>query len=417
MIYRDKQAVADASRYLTQTAMTLNPVAICNPKNLDDIADEWKKCAVTGHFFSPRFQYDHIELGRAAIIGNRVYAYWNKVRYNCTPQNDIDRAILTILEHRVQHALLASEIASGICRERDDDTQAAIIGIYGQPSNSFIMRCYDSLDHFATYREFTKPRFDEKTMAELASRRYKASEIRSIFTKVLDYYGFRPEWECVLDPKVKTIDARDKTEDGQSRLVVPTRRVSDGIKMATLIGHEIESHIRSSENSRHLMRQLLSKSPLEPLANLLAKSDDECFYEGVAKMSDVALMGDNELPHPFYTIAINLALHEHKPFSEVASIIYALNRTASTTNEAAAKTTWNITRRVFRGATNTTAGFAFTKDYSYLYGYEIAKEAPASYYDYSTMTLDELHLLETAGVDLSTPHFPKKDAVVDILGV
>ena len=416
MIYRDKQVVADASRYLAQTAMTLNPVAICNPINLTDLAEDWKKAALAGYFPCPKFRYDHIELGRAAIMGQRVQNYWNKIRYNCTPQNDLDRAILRILENRVCDALLTSDIASNICREYDQATQEAILGIYGQPEGSFVARCYDALEHPATYYRRVQPRFDSETVAKLKQKRFKATDIRNAFNKVLNYYGFIPDWECILDPKVKTIDARDKTEDGHSRLVVPSKRTSDGYSMATLIGHEIESHIRGSQNSRFLMRKLLQLSPLEPLINLLAKSDDERFYEGVAKTSDVAISGNDAMPHPYYTIAINLALTEHKNFGEVANVIFLLHNTGFSTREAAANSAWNITRRIFRGATNTSLGFAFTKDYGYLYGYEAAESAPASYYDYSSMTLDELRLLENAGVDLSNPRYPKKDAIKDILG-
>lgn len=416
MIYREKQIVKDASSYLAQTAATLDPVAICTPINLTDLADEWKRCAITNHFFCPSFRYDRIQLGRAAIIGNRIYTYWNKIRYNCTPQNDIDRAILEILEHRVHDTIMTSEMASSICCEQDHNTQTAILNVYEQPSNSFIMHCHDSLEHSSEYYRYIKPRFDKNKMALLASKKYRASEIRSIFIKALDYYGFRPNWECILDPKVRTIKANDKTEDGQSRLVVPSRRAANGAEMAILIGHEIESHIRGSENSRYLMHRLLDGSPLELLVNYLAKSDDERFYEGVAKISDVTINGNPELPSVLHTIAIDLALNEKKNFGEVANIICALSYNASTAREVAANAAWNITSNVFRGATNTNVGFAFTKDYDSLFGYEIATEIPASYHDYSSMTLDELRLLETAGVDLSTPRFPRKDAIKDILG-
>ena len=416
MIYRNQKAVADASNYLAQTAMRLNPVELCNPTNLDDLADDWKKCALTDHFPNPQFKYDTFRLGNAAILGVRISKYWNTILYNCTPENEIDSAILTILENRVKTALLTSDLASFILREEDANSQKAILEIYGRPSGSFITRCYDALEHPSSYFGQTKSRFGSEAIAALTEKQYKAADIHSVFTKVLEYYGFK-DWQCILDPKTKTIDARDKTEDGHPKLVIPHRRKVNGLTLAKLIGHEIESHIRGSENSRDMFRNILNDSPLLPLAVLLAKSDDERFYEGVAKISDIEIEGDKAMPSHFYTIAIHLALDRHQGFDKVASTMFALNTTGSSTRESAANEAWKYARRIFRGATNTSTGFAFTKDYGYLEGYEAALNAPASYYDYSSMTLDEIKLLEDAGVDLSMPRYPKRDAVRALLGI
>ena len=416
MIYRDRTAVADASRYLTLEAMTMNPVIICNPTNLSDIEKDWKASARAGYFPNPDFRYNNEELHRIALLGNNIFGYWQQIRNNCVCQNRLDRVILEMLEHRACDAMLAAEMAAGIYNEEDLRTQGAITTAYGRPSSSFIMRCYDVLANPTTYYSYNKPRFNATKLAELESRSFKATEIRDTFNAVLDYYGFRPVWECTLDPLAKTIDARDKTEDGQPRLVVPSRRISNGRSMAVLIGHEIESHIRGSENSRALLRKIIGDTPLAPLVNLLAKADNEQFYEGVAKMSDVAIMGNSAIPHPFYTIAINLALNEGKSFGDVAKTIYMLKYTGAETRDAAINSAWNITRRVFRGATDTSKGFAFTKDYGYLAGYDIVKNIPPYLHDYSTFTLKELKLLEEAGVDLMSPAYPKKDAIKDVLG-
>ncbi len=416
MIYRDRTVVADASRYLSLIAMTMNPVAICNPTNLSDIEKDWKTSARAGYFPNPYFRYNDEELHRIALLGNNIFDYWQQIRNNCICQSKLDRVILEILENRACNAMLAAEIAAGIYNEEDLRTQGAITTVYGRPNSFFTMRCYDVLERPTTYYSYNKPRFNVTKLAELESRSFKATEIRDTFNAVLDYYGFRPAWECVLDPMVKTIDARDKTEDGQSRLIVPSRRISNGRSMAILIGHEIESHIRGSENSRALLRKIIGGTPLEPLINLLAKADNEQFYEGVAKMSDVAIVGNDAIPHPFYTIAINLALNEGKSFGEVANTIYMLKYTGTETRDTAINFAWTVTRRIFRGATDTSRGFAFTKDYGYLAGYDIAKNIPTCLHDYSTFTLKELKLLEDAGVDFMSPAYPKKDAIKDVLG-
>lgn len=417
MIYRSETAVADASRYLVATAFTMNPVAICNPTNLTDIESDWKTSAAAGYFPDPVFQYNQEELKRVALLGETVKHYWQKIHYNCICEDEVDEAILSILKNRVDEAILTAEMATGIIDKDDRRTQKFLLSIYGKPSFSFIKRCYYSLEHPTVYQDQVHPRFDAKKKAELEERKYNAEEIRSVFTAVLDYYGFRPDWDCVIDPLVKTIDARDKTESGQSQLIVPKKRVVDGYTLAKLIGHEIESHIRGSENSRALLSTFIGDTPLDPLIKLLAKADNEQFYEGVAKISDVAICGNEEIPQPFYTIAINLALFQQKSFGKVAENIYMLRYTGETSVKSAITSAWNTTRRIFRGATDTSKGFAFTKDYGYLAGYDVAKIIPSPLHDYSSLTLHELKLLEDAGVDLTSPAYPKKDALADVLGV
>ncbi len=417
MLYRDRAIVYDAARFLADTAMTMNPVAMCVPTNLSFIDKDWKTCAKAGHFPNPKFQYDKDELRRIALLGIKISGYWTQVRLNCKAQNDIDDAILKILEGRVCDALLTAEIAASILDEDDARTQEAIIGLYGNPTGSLIANAYDSIAHPTIRREGHRSRFSDAKLAELEAMKFNAADIRKQFISVFNYYGFRPAWECIIDERISNaIDARDKTATGKSQLVIPAKKTVDGRALASLIGHEIESHIRGSENSRALFRQLLGEnSPLLSTVPLLAKSDDERFYEGVAKMSDVATNGDKSLPHPYYTIAIHRA-ESGESFGDIAQVIYMLKHDGSTSEDDAANFAWNVTRRVFRGCTDTSIGFANTKDYGYFAGYEMAKRVPASYRDYSSMTISNLQLLEEAGVNLESPRYPYKDAVEFIFG-
>ncbi len=414
MLYRDQTAVYDAARSFAALAMTMNPVAMCVPLNLLDLEADWKACAKHGHFFNPEFNYDRAELHRIALLGVDLYSYWSQIDLGCLPEDELDRAILAILEHRFADALLTTEIAASILNTDDVSTQAAIYGLYGEPSSSIIAHAYDALAHPANYRERHHSRFSSADLLKLDSRSFNAEGIRRQFLTVFDYYGFSQAWECVIDQRVThAIDARDKTANGKSQLIIPARKTVKGRALASLIGHEIESHIRSSENARALFRKLLSRPslmPLMPLVPLLAKSDNECFYEGVAKLSDVATNGDNSLPHPFYAIAIHNA-QSGKNFGEIAQIIAMLKHAGNVTQDEAINFAWNVTRRIYRGCTDTSKSFANTKDYGYFAGYILAKSAPASYRDYSTLTVEDLRLLETAGVDLATPRYPYKDAV------
>lgn len=417
MLYRDRAIVYDAACFLADTALTMNPVAMCVPTNLSEIDKDWKTCAKAGYFPNPKFQYDKGELHRIALLGIKISSYWAQIRLNCKPQNDIEDAILKILEGRVCDAILTAEIAASILDEDDARTQEALIGLYGKPSGSLITNAYHAIANPATHQEGRRSRFDKVELARLEALKFNAADIRKQFISVFNFYGFRPAWECIIDQHItNAIDARDKTPTGKSQLVIPAKKVVDGRALVSLIGHEIESHIRGSENSRALFCQLLGdESPLLSLVPLLAKSDNESFYEGVAKMSDVATNGDNSLPHPFYVIAIHHAQNGEN-FGSIAQVVYMLKHVGNTTDDEAINFAWNITRRIFRGCTDTSKGFANTKDYGYFAGYEMAKTVPASYRDYSSMTISDLRLLENAGVDLSSPRYPLKDAARLIIG-
>ncbi|MDO4220186.1 MAG: DUF1704 domain-containing protein [Candidatus Saccharibacteria bacterium] len=416
MLYRDSTKAHDLARYIAQTVMTMNPVAMCVPTNVSDIEKEWKLCAKAGHFYSPKFTYNEAELRRISLMGYKVSNYWSELSLNCTPQNQIDSAILGVLESRVCDAILTAEIAASILAKDDARTKEAIIGIYGEPSASLIALCYDRIQRPGAYLNGATSRFDAETLANLQAMKLNAADIRKRFLEVFNFYGFK-SWECIIDQQVTSaIDARDKTPSGKSQLVIPARKTVDGRALCSLIGHEIESHVRGSENSRALFGRLLANSPLEPLVNLLAKADNESFYEGVAKMSDVNVNGDNSLPHPYYVIAIDRALHGDS-FAEVAQLIYLLKHTGNTTVQEAVDSSWNITRRVFRGCTDMEkGGYAHTKDFGYIDGYYRAQNTPTSYRDYSSMTIMDLRLLEDAGVDLTHPAYPHQDAIQLIVG-
>ena len=104
-------------------------------------------------------------------------------------------------------------------------------------------------------------------------------------------------------------------------------------------------------------------------------------------------------------------------FGSVAKTIYNLKRNAGATEEEALNFAWTITRRVYRGCTNTSNHrFANTKDIAYFVGYTLAQNVPTSYLDFSSMSIADLQLLVEAGVDLTRPAYPYQDAVSFIVG-
>lgn len=420
MLYTNAAQMRIVATCLAEIAMTMNPVAMCVPTNLEEAEKNWKSSAKEKNFIDPVFKYDTDELNRIARLGSKLEECRTFIFAHCIPEDKVDSAILSILGSRIADAILTAEMAYGIICEDDRRTMGAILKKYGTPSGGISLRCYDIVEDLASYRTGEKGRFDADTLKTLNSLQFGAADIRKRFLEIFNYYGFQT-WKCIIDDRIKSaVDARDKTESGVSQLVIPTRKTADGRKLCSLIGHEIESHVRGSENSRELFRQLLGdNSPLSPLVNLLAKADDEKLYEGAAKMMDVKTNGDMSKPHPYYVIAVDQAMrnNSYANFGSVAKTIYNLKRNAGATEEEALNFAWTITRRVYRGCTNTSNHrFANTKDIAYFVGYTLAQNVPTSYLDFSSMSIADLQLLVEAGVDLTRPAYPYQDAVSFIVG-
>ena len=368
----------EPAKVLARAAMALNPVELITPINLSHEKELWINADEGEPFLNPEFKYDEFKLSQAAAQGEILRIAADALRYACQPETDIDNAILEILEHRVQSALCTANMAASIllgCNTAGDYSQK------GAP-----------------------PCFSSERCDQLKAVSYDAAGIQCEFQRVIDAYGITG-WDIVIDDDVSAIDVRNKTSCGRPQVVIPRSRKVSGLKLAELIGHELECHLRDSVNAESLFAEYLNGTPLEPLIPLLAKSDDELFYEGHAKLSDVTIKGESALPHPYYVIAIDAALRGYS-FADIGELIYNLRREAGQSHKAAMSGAWTATYRTMRGAVDALGGYAYTKDYAYWTGYEVAcKVAQQAPYllDYATLTLDELRLLEKAGVDLTHP--------------
>ena len=79
--------------------------------------------------------------------------------------------------------------------------------------------------------------------------------------------------------------------------------------------------------------------------------------------------------------------------------------------EAAINGAWTTTYRIMRGSTNpSVGGYCFSKDYIYMCGYEVAKQINPEWYDYASMTIEELKALADV-TDLSEPRHRNLDAI------
>ena len=405
--------IKTAAEIISKLSSEANPVSITTPRNLLHVKNDWKTAANHGVINNPTFHYQKSHLDRLAGFlpdFDRVSA---ELLSGITPCSSIDTIVHEVIQDRIRDTRLTLELAAAIVRGDDAAAADCTRRKYGRPN----------FDQLATARllaanldyrpDHYESRFSASEIEKLLALRFDANGIREYFQMALDYYGITG-WELVVDANASSIDVRDKNFSGHPQVVIPVDRVVSGIKLIELIGHELECHLRNSENSRQLFTRILgADSPLAPLIPLLAKPDDEKLYEGCAKMSDAKITGEKALPKPYYTLAIGMATHGES-FASVANYIYEQYLATGASETAAINGAWLAAYRTFRGVTDTTNphSYAFGKDYGYLAGFNIVRELGSEHewMNYASLTLLDITRLRAVGIDFSKPKYPNLDA-------
>lgn len=389
-----------------------NAVEISTPSNMLSEKEGWITVANRGIFRDPKFFYKKSWLREIASYKESFVKASDSLLHSIHPNTPIDEAIYDLIKDRVDDTCASFDFAAAIADGDDYRAAACTCRKYGRPNHeqlttaSLLARRIYSLGDY-------EPFFGEQEASALQALKFDANGIKAQFERVLEYYGITG-WNVIVDPNASAIDVRDKNSSGIPLVVIPVDRKVNGLKLVELIGHELECHLRDSENSRQLFIELLgADSPLIPLVPLLAKPDDEKLYEGHAKLSDVSILGNKSLPKPYYTIAQDLAVHGQS-FAQVAYAIYELYLDNGASEMSAIRGAWLATYRTFRGCNDLAnpQSYAFGKDYGYLAGFCIAKDLPNSdWLNFASLTLSDLGRLQSAGVTFSNPKYPYLDAV------
>ena len=418
--------VHEAASTIAYIACRLNPIEIVTPKNLNKEKGSWILKAKEGRFCNPTFIYDTDLLSHIVGLKNQLMQTNEQLMQNIKPQSPIDSAVHEIIKSRIRDTITSINMALGILTENDYETTINATAKYGQLNRDQKSRAnIISTCGRYVFGDFTSC-FPEEQIARLKEITFDANAIHKQFQNALDYYIIEG-WKIEIDASASSIDIRNKTADGAPRIVIPAHQEVDGLKLIELIGHEIECHLRDSENAAQLFRDLLENdSPLAPLIPVLAKSDNEVLYEGHAKLSDVTIAGAESLPRPFYTIA-QIDAAEGYSFSHVAHHIYELqldffgkenvNIKGEDAEDVAINSAWAATCSVFRGCTNTKSHcpYVFGKDYAYLAGFDIAcKTKHPEWLNFASLSLTDLRRLHDAGARLNEPKYSAKNVAIMI---
>ncbi|MDR0463169.1 MAG: flavohemoglobin expression-modulating QEGLA motif protein [Pseudomonadales bacterium] len=291
---------------------------------------------------------------------------------------------LTIL--KINDDLATCELVSGIKNKNDDQTKKAIEQKYGElekemgvKANLVFEKMKERANHKTTIKN-EKTILSEKEKNWLNNTMFNASEIKAAFVWTLKKYKLLAKQKGELgflvevSDEATSIDVRDKNNSGQPIVFIPTDRTVNGRQLLSLIGHEIECHVRQSMNGAKLFR----------LGGGQLKIDDEAMYEGLAVQDDYRFEKDYFgetffVPPPFYIQAIALAkkgLNFGQVFEVMLEKIRATTSESDFNQSSLLEQTWLTTYRIFRGSTDpeNKSAYALTKDRGYLKGFLINQE-------------------------------------------
>ena len=390
-------------------ATKLNPVEVVKGSitNLAEERDKWLKAFQNRFYCDPQFHYDRSMLRAIAGLQGELAMGRNHLATRIEPETPAEYIMKDILLHRIEGAIQTTELAASILLCDDKSTHEIVQSIYGHPTNTQVVRAYQIVDH-----EFVRPhiraRWTKKDRKALEKMTFDATQIKYWFDEVINLYGVEG-WTVEIGDRFPCIDVRNKDSSGKQVVGIPTSRKVTGLKLLELIGHELECHLLGSENCRAVVEEILgADSPLAPLFPLIAKSDNELLYEGVAKISDVRTNGNDGLPQAYATIACDQA-RRGASFREIAQMIYGQRREMGQKEDAAIKGAWTTAFRTICGSTNPSkGGYAFTKDYIYMGGFDLAQTVDPSWLDFSSFTVEEIEAITK--VHKLSPRHPNLDA-------
>ncbi len=388
---------------VAQQIIRINPVELVTAINAADEKKAWLNTAAKAIFGIPTYRYNVDLLTKVATQQHSFRVFKYIMESELRPETKNDGIIKTILIARLDEAIAATKLAAAILANDAVAAQEAVEDIYGRPGKKQIENAQERYLYLSSSKAKESPElglFSAEEREKLQSIKLDAIMIHRFFTKALDAYGIT-NWKVEIDDKYTAIDVRDKNADGIPVVGIPTDRVVDGLKLIELTHHEIEFHLRGSENCRNLIREMLEEgSPLEPFIPVLAKSDNERLYEGVAKYGDSVIGGDHGIPTPYATLACDMALHG-LTFNQISSEIFHMmaNESAPLPADDLLKELYKTVYRVVRGTIDTKkGGFCFTKDYNYLDGYcMVANGLDSVYHDFASMRLCELRAINSHG--------------------
>jgi hypothetical protein len=281
------------------------------------------------------------------------------------PRDELEGLIREALLEKIEDDLATIELYRGLIEKDDLRVKRAFASKYGSGVDEAL---------FAAAEEELDRRTKEPARAHASGRSMSAGQLADAMRWMLDrYYAHyqrrtgRPipdevKLRVVVDPRYSSVDVRDKSSEGPVIGIPPVERTLP--QCLALLRHEIDQHARQSLNGRLMFG----------FGGGLLKTDEETWYEGLAKQREMQFMRERfgartHSAQPWFVFAIRMA-DEGKSFVEVFEAIREMS---------GASTAWITTYRVFRGHHDTSnrARFGLAKDRAYLAGWMLQEQLDA----------------------------------------
>ena len=395
--------------------LDFNTVELVTAVNAASEKEVWLEKAKEGVFTNPQLKYD---LGLAADIASRSYALngllWQARGVLDQSRDQVEGFHAQLLIRRIASGCGAALLAYGML---NNDKAVMLDGSalrYGQSRlglnwSSIVEWAKIGVEDIRDGKVENEPAQITIPQAEkLRKMTLDARVIAEWFRWAVGQYGF--DYSVEVDTTATAIDVRETSATGGARIVIPASRKMHGLKLVTLIRHEIDCHARDSQNGRKL---------LWGLGGGALRAEDDVVYEGHAMTEENAILRycTGESPRqalPWYVLALAKA-SGGACFADVARWIYQLRLQTGAQESAALSGAWGTTYRVFRGLADTgnPEGYAFWKDKAYLQGTlevgDLYDAGLGHWAEIGSFSLDELVMIAQVARFESTHVLPYQD--------
>lgn len=317
------------------------------PINLNDEKEKFFK----NFDKNPQFEYPGLKFDPLELV-----AELNKIETDNSPLGRIFTAKKKEISQKI--ALLES-----IDEERFTDIS---IQLFGKPESKDVEICEKNLIET-----------DKKILGkEISDETCPAEETKTIFEKIFEKYGLE-NWRV----KIKEDMVTDCVAGKNNSLFLRGKARFSRQRIASLIIHEIETHILTAENGKTQPYEIFSRG----LADYLTTQEGLAVYN-VENQQKIPFSDNYRVMAN--VIAINKALSSSFVDTFVTILEYGLSM-----------------EQAFRAAVKAKRGFfdtgkpgAFTKDYIYFKGYNLIKEFVNNGGDLKQLYLGKIALNELAGI-------------------
>jgi|GEM_PF-2362151 hypothetical protein len=379
---------------------------VVTPSNHLTAKEAWLQEAEKGHFTNPIFTYnDREEEARKAIL--ELERIENSIP---NPKNAREEFVRELAVELIGKQRLTNAIAIAIAQGDEGLTNGYLHDYHGRTNDDIIAKAYA----IAAGETVTFPSLDnmprrltEEATEKASKTMLNAEDLKIMFCSVLEDYKLNDIWSVEISDSYSAVTVKTYSEDGKSKIFIPTNKECSVIAALKLVAHEIEAHARHNMNCAFALEDYFDIP--HSIACRLVSDRDATLTEGFAKIGDAFIERKctgkiTGTPKPWYVIAADLA-NKGESFAKITERLH-------TEYGIKLETCWTTTIRIFRGCRNTANEHNYSReaDRCYLEGFLVASklfEENSPLFDYAKFDEKTFNAARRiVGSAIDEPRFP-----------